>query len=52
MAGTSKIQSLFVTTTPGEDETPRAIQEIAVDAVDVAPPLPAPEDESVAETAP
>ena len=51
MAGTSKIQRFFVTTTAGADETPRAIQEIEVAAVDVAPPLPAPEDESAAETA-
>ena len=51
MAGTSKIQRFFVTTTAGEDETQRANQKIAEDAVDVAPPLPAPEDESAAEPA-
>ena len=50
MAGTSKIHRFFVTTTAGEDETPRTIQEIEVAAIDVAPPLPAPEDESAAET--
>ena len=51
VAGTSKIQRFFVTTTAAEDETPKAIQEIEVAAVDVAPPLPAPEAESAAETA-
>ena len=51
MAGTSKIQRFFVTTTAGEDETQRANQEIAMDAFDVTPPLPALEDESTAETA-
>ena len=51
MAGTSKIEIFFITTTAGEDETQRPNQEIAVDVVDVAPPLPAPEDESAAETA-
>ena len=49
--GRVKSRDFFVTITAGEDETPRAIQEIEVAAVNVAPSLPAPEDESAAETA-
>ena len=49
MAGTSKIQRFFVTTAMEEEES--QIPNIEVAAVDVALPLPAPEDESAAETA-
>ena len=52
MAGTSKIRSLFVTTTAGEDETSEGNPENSKrDAVDVVPSVPAPEDEAAAEPA-
>ena len=52
VAGTSKIRSFFVTTTAGEDETSEGIQDNSKrDAVDVAPSVPAPEDEAAAEPA-
>ena len=51
VAGTSKIQSFFVTTTACEDETSEGNPgNRNDDAVDVVPPLPAPENESAAET--
>ena len=50
MAGTSKILSFFVTTTASEDETSEGNPENSKrDAVDVAPSVPAPEDEAAAE---
>ena len=50
MAGTSKIRSFFVTTTAGEDETSEGNPENSNrDAVDVAPSVPAHEDEAAAE---
>ena len=53
VAGTSKIRSFFVTTTAGEDETSKGNPENSNrDAVDVAPSVPAPEDEAAAEPAP
>ena len=53
MAGTSKIRSFFVITTAGEDETSEGNPENSNrDAVDVAPSVPAPEDEAAAEPAP
>ena len=52
VAGTSKIRSFFVTTTTGEDETSEGIQDNSKrDAVDVAPSVPAPEDEAAVEPA-
>ena len=49
----SKIQSFFVTTTAGEDETFEGNPENRKrDAVDVAPSVPAPEDEAAVEPAP
>ena len=52
-AGTSKIRNLFVTTTAGEDETAKSNPENSKrDTVDVAPSVPAPEDEAAAEPAP
>ena len=53
VAGTSKIRSFFVTTTAGEDETSEGNPENSKrDAVDVAPSVPAAEDEATAEPAP
>ena len=53
MPGTSKILSFSVTTTAGEDETSEGNTEKSKrDAVDVAPSVPAPEDEAVAEPDP
>ena len=54
MAGTSKIRSFCVTTTTGgEDETSEGNPENSKhDVVDVAPSVPAPEDEAAAEPAP
>ena len=53
MAGTSKIRNFFVTTTTSEDETSEGNPENSKrDAVNVAPSVPAPEDESAAEPAP
>ena len=50
MAGTSKIRCIFVTTTASEDETSEGNPENSKrDAVDVAPSVPAPEDEAAAE---
>ena len=50
MAGTSKIRSIFVTTTAGEDETSEGNPgNRKGDAVDVTPSVPAPEDEAAAE---
>ena len=50
VAGTSKIRNFFVTTTAGEDETSEGNPEHSKrDAVDVAPSVPAPGDESAAE---
>ena len=52
MAGTSKLQRFFVTTTAGEDETSEGNPENSKrDAVDVAPSVPAPEDEAAEEPA-
>ena len=52
MAGTSKIQSFFVTTTAAKDENSEGNPGNSnVDAVDVAPPVPAPEDEAASEPA-
>ena len=52
-AGTSKIRNLFVTTTAGEDETAESNPENSKrDTVDVAPSVPAPEDEAAAEPTP
>ena len=53
MAGTSKIRSFCVTTTAGEDEISEGNPENRKhDEVDVAPSIPAPEDEAAAEPAP
>ena len=53
MAGMSKILSFFVTTTAGEDKTSEGNRENSKrDSVDVAPSVPAPEDEAAAEPAP
>ena len=53
MAGTSKIRSFCVTTTAGEDEMSEGNPENSKhDEVDVAPSIPAPEDEAAAEPAP
>ena len=53
VAGTSKIRSFFVTTTAGEDETSEGNPENSKrNAVDVAPSVPAPEDEAAAEPTP
>ena len=53
VADTSKIRSFFVTTTAGEDETSEGNPENSKrDAVDVAPSVPAPEDEAAAEPTP
>ena len=53
MAGTSKIRSFCVTTTAGEDEISEGNPENSKhDEVDVAPSIPAPEDEAAAEPAP
>ena len=50
VAGTSKIRNFCVTTTAGEDETSEGNPENSKrDAVDVAPSVPAPGDESAAE---
>ena len=50
MAGKSKIRTFFVTTTADEDETSEGNPENSNrDAVDVAPSVPAPEDEAAAE---
>ena len=50
VAGTSQIRSFFVTSTSGEDETSEGNPENSKrDAVDVAPSVPAPEDEAAAE---
>ena len=50
MAGTSNIRSFCVTTTAGKDETSAGNPENSKrDAVDVAPSVPAPEDEAAAE---
>ena len=50
VAGTSQIRSFFVTFTSGEDETSEGNPENSKrDAVDVAPSVPAPEDEAAAE---
>ena len=50
MAGTSKIRNFFVTTTAGKDETSEGNPENSKrDAVDVAPSVSAPGDESAAE---
>ena len=47
VVGTSKSQNFFVTTTAGEDETSEANpRNSSGDAVDVAPPVPVPEDEA------
>ena len=47
MTGTSNIRSFCVTTTAGEDETSAGNPENSKrDAVDVAPSVPAPEDEA------
>ena len=47
VAGTSKIRSIFVTTTAGEDETSEGNPgNRKSDAVDVTPSVPAPEDEA------
>ena len=52
VAGTSQIRSFFVTTTAGEDETSEGNPENSKrDAVDVAPSVPAPENEAAAEPA-
>ena len=52
VADTGKIRSFFVTTTAGEDETFEGNPENSKrDAVDVAPSVPAPEDEAAAEPA-
>ena len=52
VAGTSKIQSFFETTTASEVETSEGNPgNINGDAVDVAPPVPAPEEEAAAEPA-
>ena len=52
VAGTSKIQSFFETTTASEVETSEGNPgNINDDAVDVAPPVPAPEGEAAAEPA-
>ena len=52
MAGTSKVRIFFVITTAGEDETSEGNRENSKhDAVDVAPSVPAPEDEAAAEPA-
>ena len=49
-AASSKIRGFFVTTTAGEDETSEGNPENSKrDAVDVAPSVPAPEDEAAAE---
>ena len=53
VAGTSKILSFFVTTTASEDETFEGNPENSKrDAVDVAPSVPASEDEAAAKPAP
>ena len=53
VADTSKILSFFLTTMAGEDETSECNPENSKrDAVDVAPSVPAPEDETTAEPAP
>ena len=53
MADTSKILSFFLTTKAGEDETSECNPENSKrDAIDVAPSVPAPEDEATAEPAP
>ena len=53
MAGTSKIRSFCVTTRTGEDEISEGNPENRKhDEVDVAPSIPAPEDEAAAEPAP
>ena len=50
VADTGKIRSFFVTTTAGEDETFEGNPENSKrDAVDVAPSVPAPEDEAAAD---
>ena len=50
VTGTSKIQSCFETTTAGEDEPFEGNPANSnVDAVDVTPPVPAPEDEAAAQ---
>ena len=52
MAVTSKILSFFCNTTASEDETSEGNPENSKrDAVDVAPSVPAPEDEAAAEPA-
>ena len=52
VAGTSKIQSFFVTTTAAEDTNSEGNPENSnVDVVGVAPPVPAPDDEAAAELA-
>ena len=53
MAGTSKIRRFFLTTTAGEVKTSEGNPENSKrDAVDVAPSVPAHEDEPAAETSP
>ena len=53
VAGMSKILCFFVTSTAGEDETSEGNPENSKrDSVDVAPSVPAPEDEEEAEPAP